>query len=189
MRGLFLCVFSLVACVTTATAGEGWYASVYGGANWNNVIDVPFVDAQQGYVAGATVGRTVPAIPGLRIEADLSYRTNDVEVFGGALTVQHETTGLLANLVYDIGAGPLRPYVLVGGGYAHTEGTIGGGLFKIEASDLAYQAGGGVQLEIASGVRAGVGYRFFQGPVVEVFGTELSNGENHSAIASLSFDL
>ena len=186
MRGFILFALSLACCVSQASAGG--YASVYGGANWDTVIDVPYVEAQQGYVAGATLGRTIPAIPGLRVEADLSYRTNDVDIFDGCLKAKHETTGLLFNVAYDFGSGPLKPYLLAGAGMARTTGTIPG-LFSIGASDLAYQVGGGVQMQIMPGVSAGLGYRFFQAPIIELYGTELSNGENHSAVASLSFDL
>jgi opacity protein-like surface antigen len=188
MRGIFAFVLSLAACCVPASASD-WYASIYGGANWNSVIDVPFVDSQDGHVIGGTVGRKVASIPGLRVEADISYRTNDVEILA-FLTAKHETTGVMANLVYDIGGGPVRPYVLVGGGYAHTEATFESiSLLKLESGDIAYQLGGGVQFEVVTGARIGVGYRFFQGPEVEVLGLELSDGENHSAIGSLSFDL
>lgn len=188
MRSM-LAILSL-AIALPASAGD-WYASVYGGVNFDNVIDVAFVESQTGAVVGGTVGRATP-VPGLRIEADLSFRRNDVELFGGVINADHTTTALMANAVYDIDVDgdPVKPYLLLGVGYAQTEATFENvSLLKLEASDIAYQAGAGLQTAVWPGARLGVGYRFFQGPKVEVLGTELSDGTNHSVIGSLSFDL
>ena len=189
MRGFFLCVFSLVACVSTATAGDGWYASIYGGLNRDQVIDLDFVKSKDGLLIGGTIGHKVAGIPGLRVEADASYRTNDVDVFD-CLTVRHETTAIMGNAVFDIGSGQFVPYVLAGAGYAETRASVADipGL-SLEASDVAYQLGGGVNVTITSGVSAGVGYRFLQAPELNAYGEKLSDGKNHSAVASLSFDL
>lgn len=186
---LFIVAASLAACVSTATAGD-WYASIYGGVNRNSVIELPFVKDETGHVIGGTVGKGIAAIPGLRIEVDLSHRSNDVEVFS-SLTANHETTGLLFNVAYDFTTnGPVKPYLLVGAGYAHTQATFESiSLLRLEASDLAFQLGAGAQAPLFPGARIGIGYRYFQGPVIEVFGTELSDGVNHSLIGTLSFDL
>jgi opacity protein-like surface antigen len=92
-------------------------------------------------------------------------------------------------VAYDFGGGPVKPYLLAGVGYAHTEATFENiSLLRLEASGLGFQLGAGVQVPLFPGARLGVGYRFFQGPTIEVLGTELSDGQNHSAIGSLSFD-
>jgi opacity protein-like surface antigen len=188
MRGFITFVLSLAVCCASATAGN-WYTSIYGGGNWTEGVPVPGVDEQRGTVVGGTFGKALDGVPGLRVEADLSYRTHNVDVFG-FLEAKHETTGLLFNVAYDFGSGPVKPYVLVGGGYAHTQATFESiSLLRIEQGDMAYQLGAGVQIEFAKGVRAGVGYRFFQGPELEVLGTDLHDGVNHSAVASLGFDL
>lgn len=189
MRLFLALVASLAACVSTATAGD-WYASVYGGVNRNSVIQIPGVQDETGGVFGGAVGRKITAIPGLRVEADLSYRTNDVDVFG-FVTAQHETTGALFNIAYDVNiGGDVKAYVLAGGGYAHTEATFENiALLKLEASDIAFQGGVGASVPLTSGVSLSVGYRYFRGPVIEVFGTELSDGENHSLVGALTFDL
>jgi opacity protein-like surface antigen len=186
---ILLLAASLVACCASATAGD-WYASVYGGVNRNSVIEIPGVKDETGGVFGGAVGKRITAIPGLRAELDLSYRTNDVDVFG-FVTAQHETTGALFNVAYDIDiGGDVKAYALVGGGYGHTQATFENiSLLRLEASDFAYQAGAGASVPLAPGVSLSVGYRFFQAPVVEVFGLELSDGQNHSLIGSLSFDL
>lgn len=188
MRSM-LAILSL-AIALPAAAGD-WYASVYGGVNFDNVIDVAFVESQTGAVVGGTVGRKTP-VPGLRIEADLSYRTNDVEIFGGVITAKHDTTALLMNAVYDIDVDDphAAPYILLGVGYANTTATFENvALLRLEASDVAFQAGAGINFDVWPGSKVGLGYRFLQGPKVEVLGTELSDGTNHSVIGSLAFDL
>ena len=130
------------------------------------------------------------AVKGLRIEADLSNRSNDVDIFGGAITAQHETTSILGNVVYDVPVdfGPVHPYVLGGVGYAKTTATFENvSLLKLEASGVAWQLGAGVNTEIAPGITAGVGYRHFEGPAIEVLNTQLSDGGNDSVIASVNF--
>lgn len=189
MRVFLSLVVSLAACCSQATASN-FYTSIYGGLNVDSIIEAPFVKSDEGMIVGGAFGAKVAGVPGLRVEADLSYRTNDAEIFGGVLIVKHNTTAVMGNAVFDFGSGPVRPYILAGGGWAHTEAVFEPiALLSLEASGLAYQAGAGVNLEVASGVRVGVGYRYFQAPPITIFGTELSNGENQSAIASLSFDL
>lgn len=188
MKVILAFALSILTCVSAASAGD-WYASVYGGLNRNSIIDVPFVESQDGQVIGATIGKNL-SIPGLRVEADASWRTNDVEIFGGAISADHETTALMFNVAYDIGSGPFKPYLMAGGGVAHTQATFENiSLLTIEASDIAYQLGAGVNVAVAPGIRIGVGATWMQGPRVEIMGLELSNGENQSAHARLTFDL
>lgn len=186
---IFVALASL-AVALPAMAGD-WYASVYGGINADDVIDVAFVESQTGALVGGTVGRSTP-VPGLRIEADMSFRTNDVEIFGGVITAKHDTTALMFNAVYDIDVNdPLAaPYILAGVGYANTTATFENvALLRLEASDVAFQAGAGINFKVWPGSKVGLGYRFLQGPTVEVLGVELSDGSNHSAVAQLTFDL
>lgn len=166
------------------------YAGVYGGVNWNDVLEAPFVDEKNGTVLGAVVGTNVPAVKGLRLELDASYRTNDVEV--GPFTVQHDTTALMGNFVYDlpVAFGGGQPYVLAGLGVAQTEATFENiSVVSVEASGVAWQLGTGMNWKVADGVTAGVGYRYFQGPELNLLGNELSDGSNHSVVASVSFAL
>lgn len=186
----------LLFAFITATANAGdWYAGAYGGANWDDVLAHPKVNSNTGIVVGGVVGRTVPAVPGLRIEADISFRQNDVDVgpFGPlTINVDHDTFALLGNLVWDVPVklGPVQPFVLAGVGYANTEATFENvSLLKLEASGVAFQLGGGLQTQVADGIGLGVSYRYFQGPSLEVLGTELSDGSNHSVVAELKFAL
>ena len=187
---LLISILAVCVAASTATAGD-WYAAVYGGWNQDDVISAKGVDGQSGYVIGGTVGKSVPAVPGLRIEADVSFRQNEVDVFK-FISADHDTTALMANAVYDL---PMtiakgRPYVLAGVGVAKTEATFEDvALLKLESSGVAYQLGAGMNWAVADGIQAGVGYRYFQGPDLNVLGTELSDGSNHSVVAQLSFAL
>lgn len=177
----------------TASQKES-YVGVYGGANWNDVLAVPFVDTEAGYVVGGVLGTSVPSVKGLRIEGDLSFRQNEVDV-AGFINANHDTTALLGNVVYDVPVdsvkfGGLQPYVLAGAGYAKTEATFENvSLLKLENSGFAWQLGAGVGTELAEGVNLDVGYRYFQGPALEVLGTELSDGANDSVVATVRFAL
>lgn len=182
----------LVSSALVAPAmADGWYTSAYGGWNQNDVISAKGVDEQGGYVIGGTVGKFIPGVPGLRLEADLSFRQNEVDIFGGFITADHDTTALLANAVYDFPVSwRVRPYVLAGVGFAKTEATFEDiALLKLENSGVAYQLGTGLNFTVAEGVQAGVGYRYFKGPELDVFGTELSDGTNHSVVAQMTFSL
>lgn len=188
---VFAVIFSTIVLIGPARAKE--YTTLYGGLNWDDVVSSPFVDDETGSLVGVTFGKTVDAVPGLRVELDASYRTNDVNLAGGFITANHDTTALMANAVYDfpvalVGGGV--PYALVGVGMAHTEATFENvSLLKLENTDLAWQLGGGVNWTVADGVKAGLGYRYMAGPELEVLGTELSDGTNHSAVATVTFDL
>lgn len=181
--------FSLFAFSAPSSAKDTYFG-VYGGANWNDVIESPIVEDNSGTVLGGVVGFKVNQVPGLRLELDVSYRTNEVDVLGGFINADHETTALLGNVVYDLPtvvAGG-RPYVLAGLGVASTEATFENvSLLKLEASGVAWQLGTGMNWAVADGITAGVGYRYFQGPELEVLGLELSDGSNHSVVASVNF--
>lgn len=189
MRLISVALALTVALASTASA-KGFYTSVYGGANWDDVISAPFVDDNAGFVIGGTVGTTIDSVPGLRLEADVSFRQNTVDIFGGFISADHDTFGLLANVAYDlpVNLGPVHPYVLAGVGYGHTEATFEDvSLLKLEASGVAWQLGAGLNTQVADGVVAGIGYRYFNSPELEVLGLEVSDGSNHSLVAQVSF--
>lgn len=182
-------LLTVLALASAAPAGAtGFYVQGYGGANWDDVINTPVVKETTGAVIGGAVGTSINAVPGLRVEADVSFRTNEVDV--GPLVIDHNTTAIMGNLVYDL---PLDirvvPYVLAGVGYAHTEGTLENiSLITVESSGVAFQLGGGFNYAVGDGVSVGVGYRYFKAPDIDVFGTNLSSGDNHSFVATVTFD-
>jgi len=181
-----------VAMTAPAVASDS-YVGVYGGVNLDNVIDSPIVkDKVVGTVVGGVVGKELSAVPGLRVELDASYRTNDVKLLTplGGIDIDHETTAVMGNVVYDLPVSFLsgKPYLLAGLGVAETQVTFENvSLLQLETSGMAWQAGLGYNWTVADGVTAGVGYRYFQGPELVVLGTELSDGSNDSVVASVSF--
>lgn len=182
--------FVALAVVLGTAEAKGFYVGTYGGWNQDDVISHPWVEDNSGFALGGVLGTSIDAVPGLRVEADVAFRQNEVDVFGGFLSVDHDTFTLMGNLVYDIPAklGPVTPYVLAGVGYGSTQATFENvGLASLEASGVAWQLGAGLTMPVADGVTAGVGYRFTQVPEISVFGAELSDGSNHAVVAELRF--
>jgi len=98
----------------------------------------------------------------------------------------------MGNVAYDFNnVGTFRPYVLAGVGFAHTEGVIGNlSLATLESSGFAWQLGAGLNTQVADGVTVGVGYRYFQGPELDLLGAfEVSDGSNHSVMATVTLSL
>jgi len=191
-RFLWAALAALIAISGPAKA-EGLYVGAYGGANWDDVLSATGVSDNTGYLIGATLGTQVKAIPGLRIEADISFRQNDVDIdWGYPIKVAHNTFALMGNAVYDapFSLGPIHPYLLAGVGYGHTEAIFEDvSILKLESSGLAYQLGGGINTSLADGVTLGVGYRYLKTEPLEVLAHELSDGSSHSLIAELRFAL
>lgn len=186
----FLTALALVLISVAPASAKGFYTSAYGGANWSDVISTPFVEDNTGYVIGGTLGTSIDSVPGLRVEADLSFRQNEVDLFGGFISADHDTVALMGNVVYDLPVklGPVHPYVLAGVGYGHTSATFEDvALLKLESSGLAWQLGAGLNTNLSDTVTAGIGYRYFQGPEIEVLGLNLSDGSNHSVVAQVAF--
>lgn len=184
----FLGLLALTLLLAMQAQARDTYVGIYGGANWDDVLTHPVVDSQRGYVMGGVLGTDIPAVPGLYVEADMSYRGNEVDVLGGKIKADHDTFALLGNVLYQIpvSLGPVHPYALVGAGYGHAAATFEDvHILSLESSGFAWQIGGGLNARVTDGVTVGLGYRYFQGPTLEVLGTELSDGGNHSVIAEL----
>lgn len=175
-----------------ARAG-GFYVGAYGGGNWNDVSYSDgklTIDDNAGYVIGGVVGTQIAAIPGLRIEGDLSYRRNGLDIAFCHTNLEgfDSTWGLLANAVYDVPVGdfPVRPYLLAGVGYASRTGGVEGYGFEVSNAGLAYQLGVGANTTVADNVQVGLGYRYFQAPDLHYAGIN-AEGSNHAVIASVTF--
>ena len=192
ISSVFSVILATLAISPAFAEGSKTYTGVYGGLNWDDVISSPIVDSKTGNVVGGVIGTSVSAIPNLRVELDASYRQNDFDVFGGFLQGSHDTVALMGNAVYDFPvmfAGG-QPYALAGVGVAKTEATFENvSLLKLENTDVAWQIGTGMNWVVADGVKAGVGYRYFAGPELEVLNTQLSDGTNSSVIAQVTFSL
>ena len=191
MRLSSIVLLSVASLVSSAQARDT-YVGTYGGANWDDVIEAPIVSDNIGIVIGGVLGTSIPSVPGLYVEADVAFRTNEVDLFGGALAADHDTFTLLGNVMYvaDVGLNGVKPYALLGAGYGHTEATFENvSILSLSSAGFAWQAGAGVMTPLAPGVTAGVGYRYLQGPRLDVLGTELSDGRNHSVVAEFRIAL
>ena len=191
---VFAVTLALVFTVATGllqAAKADAYISLHGGANWSDVVNAPGVEENTGVVIGGAVGMPVKSVPGLRLEGEISYRNNEVDVFN-FITADQESFTVMGNVVYDLPVrlGPVQPYVLGGVGYGHSSATFENvALLKLESSGLAYQLGAGAEVDIADGIRAGIGYRYVVTPEIEVLGLNLSDGSNHEVVATVRFGL
>lgn len=186
----FAIVFTLASGYLSVAKADA-YVSLHGGANWSDTVSAPGVEDETGFAIGAAVGMPVKSVPGLRLEGEVSYRNNEVDVFK-FITADHESFTIMGNVVYDLPVhlGPVQPYVLGGVGYGQSTATFENvALLKLESSGLAYQLGAGAEVDIADGIRAGIGYRYVVTPEIEVLGLELSDGSNHEVLATIRFGL
>ncbi|MFM9862820.1 MAG: outer membrane protein [Micropepsaceae bacterium] len=203
-------------------AGGGWYVNLSGGANWlsdegfsqvTTGADTLTVspDPDTGWIISGAVGISLNnMVQGLRVEAEVAYRMNQVQGIwastavvadAGTLDYDHSTLSVLANVWYDFDLGNVRPYIGGGIGWAETEldgQYIGGGLPIIDVSDngFAWQLGAGVNFDISPNVQLGLGYRYFEGPEVTIAAPLAINGasgevesQNHAAVVSLTFGM
>ena len=193
MTKTFLAAIALAFIAILPASAKGFYITTFGGVNYNDVsYDSKWlqVDSNTGYVIGAALGTTVDQVPGLRAEAELSYRSNavDITLCGDGIKANDETWALMANAVYDIptASWPVHPYVLAGAGYASRTGSLNElSAFKVENQGLAYQVGAGVSFKIAEGIDGNVGYRYFQAPDLNV-SPVTGDGTNQSVMAGVT---
>lgn len=201
----------------------GWYFSGFGGANWlddtsfdigSPDVPAPVANAYDtGYVVGGAIGYDMgPAMGpfGLRLEAELSYRDNEVKSHtvvntGASLAGPFGSTSALAgmgNVLFDFNTG--SPFTFYGGG--------GLGVAKIEfdnhgASSIlinngrvlddsdtvfAWQAIAGMGYEIAPNMVLDVQYRYFNASDVSLtpIGSPYSSStdyESHAVVGGIRF--
>ena len=188
----------------------GWYFSAFGGANWLNDtsfnVGIPVVNAYDtGYLVGGAIGYDMgPAMGplGVRVEAELSYRDNDVKSHtnpdtGASLANPVGSTSALAgmgNVLFDLNTG--SAFTIYGGGglgVANVEfdahGTAGNPPVMDDGDTVfAWQAIAGIGYEISPGWMLDVQYRYFNASDVS-----LSNGvtssttdyESHAAMGGI----
>lgn len=185
--GLTLLAFALSM---QANAG-GLYVSGSFGVNYDEDPPFAFISEDTGLVGAVALGTSIASVDGLRVELEASFRTHDSNI--GPITLTHDTTAVMMNAVYDakgLAIGNVVPYLLLGGGAAWTDLTIGGlGLLTIENSGMAYQAGFGFTYEVSEDVGLGLGYRYLEAPALEIFGFELDGGGNHAVMATATVKL
>ena len=186
----FAFLLAIIIFVVTGNSKADSYASVYGGANWDGVEEGKFLSSDTGSVVGVTVGKSIGITPGLRMELDLSVRNNEGKALK-FLSFDHETTAAMVNVAYDFQmGGKVSPYILAGVGYADSSVTVESlELATLSASGVAWQLGAGANYQVTEGIKAGLGYRYFNVPEIQVLGFEVDSGSNHSVVAQVTFDL
>lgn len=195
-----------LALLSHEAHADGLYISVFGGANFQpdqsaRTTDTGWLvstDADTGFVIGGAIGTSLDNwAKGLRVEAEVSYRRNDVGGnwtsstgdTGGFVDGNASTFAIMANVWYDIDIGnKVRPYI--GGGVGWGRARLDQGLFTtftssgattgirdvsdITNSGFAWQLGLGINYEVAPDVDVGLGYRYFNGP--NQIGFSISDG-------------
>ena len=203
--------------------GANW-ATNFSGASGGGDITLN-ASSDDGYVIGGKVGSPIDAIYGLRVEGELAYRRNNItgawsylveegppccielaktaivegDLVSIPFTGEQSTFSFMANAVYAVEAFKgVEPYVLGGAGYASRHMELSGDRgpnLDTDEGGFAWQFGAGVDFEVATGVKASLGYVYFVGPsigrVVTVDGYNPvefnSDGVNQSAVASVTF--
>ncbi len=156
-------LLSGVAGVTgVAHATEGWYGradvgySVDGYIDFNNGADYGLEDDWMG-----AIGAGYAFAGGLRVEGELSYRTNALDTYPADITA----TSAMGNLYYDFNrGGRFEPYVGVGIGVTDLE--FDGTPESIDVG-AAWQALAGVAIGLTDRLDLDIGYRYFQGIELE----------------------
>jgi len=196
MMRTILATLGLMAALASPALAGGFYVSAYGGANWNDTNEAGSgwtVGSDVGTVIGATYGASVSGVPGLRIEADGSYRTNNTNVTLGSFktAASDDTWALLGNAVYDlpVDLGPVHPYVLAGAGVGQRTVSLKAlslsGL-QLENTGIVWQVGAGLNTTVADGIQVGLGYRYLDAPDVGL-GPFSNDGGNQSLVLQATF--
>lgn len=193
----------------------GWYFSGFGGANW--LDDTSFVDTSvltifnsydTGFVVGGAVGYDLGQYMGplgIRLEAELSYRENDVDshlitLVGQPDEVQNNPIGStsalagMGNILFDLNTG--SPFSLYGGGglgVANVEfdGHGGDGSVALDDDDtvFAWQLIAGAGYAITSNMVLDVQYRYFNAGDVSLTSrqgaTSSTDYESHAVLGGI----
>lgn len=158
-------VLAVVAAIPLASAAsaEPWYVGGFGGLNYahDGNVNAAGIDATYdiGFAAGGYVGFFVQE--NVRLEGELSYRTNDIDDVGGvAIAGEAESLAVMANVLFDFKIeSAVEPYVGAGIGFAEVDYTISGLTF--DDLVIALQFIGGIGIEIAPATQFTVDYRLF----------------------------
>ena len=138
---------------TEAQATEGWY----GRADVGYSVDGEFTafntdsDLEDDWMGDVAFGYAFAN--GFRTDAELAYRSNEVENFNE----DAEVVSLMGNVFYDFNrGGRFQPYVGAGIGYGQLD------FNSHDDSGLAWQAMAGVGISVGDRTTIDVGYRHFE---------------------------
>ena len=171
---LFGCVFVLLLS-STVFAADGVYVggniglSILHDSDLTEPGTILETEFDPGFDVNGIIG--FYAADQVRVEAELAYRSNDVDSLHSAGTDiagvgEASALSLLANVFYDIKTGSaVTPYLGGGIGFATIEfkDITGGGIMTGSADDtvFAYQLGFGIGYEINENTTLDIGYRYF----------------------------
>lgn len=161
-KSLGLLAAAAVVFLSPQANAEAWYAGVFGGVNIvhdGNTGGGGVATYETGLATGGYVGAHVRE--NVRVEGELSYRTNDIESIGGAPTIgEVDTMAFMANAFFEFGRqGSFKPYIGGGLGFVDADFTIGG--TQYDATELALQFIGGASMELSQDFLLTLEYRAF----------------------------
>lgn len=149
--------------ISPAANAEPWYVGGFGGLNFTHDGNVNGVGTQASYDLGLAAGGYVGFYvqENIRLEAELSYRSNDIDKRGGVpIAGKAESVAVMANAFFDFKIeSAVEPYLGAGIGFAEVDYTITGLTF--DDTVIALQLVGGMGIEIAPATQLTVDYRLF----------------------------
>jgi len=160
MRKTF-CVLVATAAVFSAPAAcaESWYAGAYGGTNYTHDGTVNAAGTKATYDIGLALGGYVGFFvqKNVRLEAELSYRTNARDKLGGVgVGGSVDTMALMANALFDFKIeSRVEPYVGAGIGFADVDYSV------VDDTVLALQMIAGAGIDVAPKTKLTIDYRLF----------------------------
>ena len=199
----------------------GWYFSAFGGANWLNDTSFSITGAMvdneydTGFVAGGAIGYDFGQAMGplgLRLEAEVSYRSNDVDshtvtvIGAGPGTFPSgvgSTTALagMGNVLFDLNTG--SPFTVYGGGGlgvanidfdGHATGPDAASVMNDDDTVFAWQLIAGTGYEISPNMVLDVQYRYFNAGDVSLTSTAAGGSvssstdyESHAVVGGIRF--
>jgi OmpA-OmpF porin, OOP family len=219
----FLFLSSIVWALPVA-AQDNMYFKLSGGVNWmaDADYDVPVISPivltstqAMGPVVIGAIGKSFAS--GLKLEGELSYRSNDYDdikatgtttVSGVTLTGTNVPVALtgdvtsisfMGNVVFDFAKDEkFHPFLLagVGGAQISINDAASGGTAFADDDDfvVAYQLGAGLNYDVSDEMMIGISYRFFGTPNPEFTGSDGSTTfdmeyQSHSILLGITFKL
>ena len=213
------CAVALFAATASAQSSKGFYLGLGGGLNLLNDSDFNVLSGvnvdneyDPGYVLSGAGGYdfgSVWSYGGVRVEGEVSYRKNDVDVHSVAAlggdqagsTGDASALGVMANVYHDFLPGNrLRPYIGGGIGFALVDFSDYGiaaipNVLDDDDTAFAWQAMAGVSYDITKQVSLGAEYRFFSAEADITTSTATSsvkndvNYDSHSIMLKLNYRL
>ncbi len=161
--GLAAAAAAMMIFGAAPAVAQNFYVGGHGGWNYAHEADTGsgFSIAYDflGYGIGVEVGIRLGG--NLRLEGELTYRSNDVDTIGGVgTTADISSTSLMLNALYDFNSeSGFTPYIGGGIGVSDVDFEIGTNTFGDTV--VAMQFIGGVMFDLSPGLVMSVDYRLF----------------------------